>query len=102
MQFPWPFIRNLADTVEPTRSHYWYSLEGHQGTQTSPPRSLGKIISSVLLCSDLASPTSFSPSVMAASMSAGGIGYGRSPLVRILSCLMNFSFLFIVYLFSLF
>ena len=41
---------------------------------------------------------------MAASMSAGGIGYGRSPLVCILSCLMNFSFyyLFIVYLFSLF
>ena len=41
---------------------------------------------------------------MAASMSAGGIGYGRSPLVRILSCLLNFSFyyLFIVYLFSLF
>ena len=63
-----------------------------------------KLISSVLLCSDLASPTSFSPSVMAASMSAGGIGYGRSPLVRVLSCLMNFSFyyLFIVDLFSLF
>ena len=63
-----------------------------------------KLVSLVLLCSDLASPTSFSPSVMAASMSAGGIGYGRSPLVCIPSCLMNFSFyyLFIVNLFSLF
>lgn len=33
------------------------------------------------IASELSSPTSFSPSVMAVSMSAGGIGYGRSSLV---------------------
>ena len=36
---------------------------------------------------------------MAASMSAGGIGYGRSPLVRILSCLMNFSFYCLLFIY---
>lgn len=35
----------------------------------------------ILFCSELSSPTSFSPSVMAVSMSASGIGYGRSALV---------------------
>lgn len=33
------------------------------------------------IASELSSPTSFSPSVMAANMSASGIGYGRSALV---------------------
>ena len=105
MQFPWPFIRNLPDMVEHTRSQL-VQPPGSSRHTNLPTTFLGenKLISSVFLCSDLASPTSFSPSVMAASMSAGGIGYGRSPLVCILSCLMNFSFyyLFIVYLFSLF
>ena len=41
------------------------------------------------LFSELSSPTSFSPSVMAASMSASGIGYGRSALVGRLFALMT-------------
>lgn len=44
-------------------------------------------ILTTFICSELSSPTSFSPSVMTPGMSASGIGYGRS---LVWNCLVSF------------